>query len=37
MRHHDQPGPMVSDPEDAKKVYKMLMGPQSAKTNRTPV
>jgi len=35
MRHHDQPGPMVTDPEDAKKVYKMLRGPQKA--SRTPV
>jgi len=38
MKHHDQPGPMVTDPEDAKKVYRMLMGPQSSpKPNRTPV
>jgi catechol-2,3-dioxygenase len=38
MKHHDQPGPMVSDPEDAKKVYKTLAGPQaSPKLDRTPV
>jgi len=38
MKHRYQPGPMVTDPEDAKKVHKMLMGPQSsAKLNRTPV
>lgn len=38
MRHHDQPGPMVSDPEDAKKVYKTLMGPAPKPSlNRTPV
>ncbi|HKN01945.1 MAG TPA: VOC family protein [Candidatus Binataceae bacterium] len=39
MQHHDQPGPMVTDPEDSKKVYKMLLGPQRSKTNaeRTPV
>jgi catechol 2,3-dioxygenase-like lactoylglutathione lyase family enzyme len=38
MKHHNQPGPMVTDPADAKKVYKMLRGPQSSpKLNRTPV
>jgi catechol-2,3-dioxygenase len=38
MRHHVQPGPMVTDPADAKKVYQMLKGPQSSpKLNRTPV
>ena len=29
MKHRYQPGPMVSDPADAKKVFKMLKGPQS--------
>ncbi len=39
MKHHDQPGPMVTDPADAKKVFKMLMGPRPVKDNsgRTPV
>ncbi|HYL58348.1 MAG TPA: VOC family protein [Candidatus Acidoferrales bacterium] len=39
MRHHDQPGPMVTDPADKKKVYEMLMGPQGNKqaAGRTPV
>jgi catechol 2,3-dioxygenase-like lactoylglutathione lyase family enzyme len=38
MKHHDQPGPMVTDPEDAKKVYQMLMGPQPPKAAQgTPV
>ncbi len=36
MVHHDQPGPMVSDPAEAKKVMKMLMGP-APKTSRAPV
>ncbi len=31
MRHHDQPGPMVSDPKDAQKVYKMLLGKEIPK------
>ncbi len=39
MRHHDQPGPMVSNPEERRKVFQMLMGPQRPKTPnpRTPV
>ncbi len=39
MKHHDQPGIMVADPEERKKMYKMLMGPQPAKAGagRTPV
>jgi catechol 2,3-dioxygenase-like lactoylglutathione lyase family enzyme len=38
MKHRYQPGAIVTDPEDAKKVHKMLMGPQSSpKLNRTPV
>ena len=38
MKHHDQPGPTVTDPADAKKVFKMLMGPRPTKDNsRTPV
>jgi catechol 2,3-dioxygenase-like lactoylglutathione lyase family enzyme len=26
MRHHDQPGPVVTDPKDREKVFQMLMG-----------
>jgi catechol 2,3-dioxygenase-like lactoylglutathione lyase family enzyme len=38
MKHHDQPGLMVTDPAEAKKVMKMLMGPRPVKDNsRTPV
>jgi catechol 2,3-dioxygenase-like lactoylglutathione lyase family enzyme len=38
MKHRYQPGAIVTDPDDAKKVHKMLMGPQSSpKLNRTPV
>jgi hypothetical protein len=39
MKHHDQPGVMVADLEERKKVFKMLMGPQPAKAGagRTPV
>jgi catechol 2,3-dioxygenase-like lactoylglutathione lyase family enzyme len=39
MRHHEQPGPMVEDPADAKKVYEMLMSmaPPKDKPGRTPV
>jgi len=36
MKHHDQPGVMVKDPEDAKKVFRMLMGP-TPKAKNTPV
>lgn len=31
LRHHDQPGPMVSDPEESKKVFKILAGPNRVK------
>ncbi len=39
MKHHDQPGVMVKDPEERKKVFKMLMGPASKpkQDSRTPV
>jgi catechol-2,3-dioxygenase len=38
MRHHDQPGPMVSDPNDARKVMQMLMSKEPARAkDRTPV
>jgi catechol 2,3-dioxygenase-like lactoylglutathione lyase family enzyme len=39
MRHHEQPGPMVKDPEARRKVFTMLMGPQRPKDprDRTPV
>jgi hypothetical protein len=38
MKHHDQPGVMVEDPEDRKRVFKMLLGPQpKAGAGRTPV
>jgi len=39
MKHHDQPGVMVDDPEDRKRVFKMLIGPQKPKTGAadTPV
>jgi catechol 2,3-dioxygenase-like lactoylglutathione lyase family enzyme len=36
MKHHEQPGPMVTDPKDANQVYKTLMGPAS-KSNKVPV
>jgi catechol 2,3-dioxygenase-like lactoylglutathione lyase family enzyme len=36
MKHHDQPGPMVKDPEEAKRVMRMLMGP-APKGKRAPV
>ena len=35
MKHRYQPGPMVKDPEDAKKVFKTLMGPR--KSDKVPV
>ncbi len=38
MRHHEQPGPMVKDPEDAKKLFQKLMKrPPRPNANRTPV
>ena len=36
MKHHDQPGVMVKDPADSKKVFKMLMGP-APKAKNVPV
>jgi catechol 2,3-dioxygenase-like lactoylglutathione lyase family enzyme len=39
MRHHDQPGPMVKDPEQLRHMQKIMMGPppQAMRTSRTPV
>jgi len=38
MRHREQPGPMVKDPEEAKKVFKTLMGSRRPKApTATPV
>ena len=36
MRHHEQPGPMVSDPVESKKVYKILAGPNRVKPADSP-
>jgi catechol 2,3-dioxygenase-like lactoylglutathione lyase family enzyme len=36
MVHHDQPGVMAKDPEEQKKVMRMLMGP-APKTKNAPV
>jgi len=36
MVHHDQPGIATKDPDDMKKVRKMLMGPLP-KTKQVPV
>jgi hypothetical protein len=36
MKHHDQPGVMVKDPRDAKKVMQMLMG-RASKPKNVPV
>ena len=33
MKHHDQPGPMVKDPKDARKLFEMLMSRNPPKTS----
>ena len=37
MKHHDQPGPMVEDPTEAKKVMKFLMGTERPPGTHHPV
>jgi catechol 2,3-dioxygenase-like lactoylglutathione lyase family enzyme len=37
LKHHDQPGLMVKDPEEMRRVQKMLMGPQAKRPSSTPV
>ena len=37
MKHHDQPGAMVDDPAEAKKVMKFLMGTERPPGTHYPV